>query len=285
MTTKTDKPQAPAAQTQAVARTQAGGAIIQRLKDAISAESVQQQFRIALADSAGPFLASVLELVSSDAALQECDPRLVILEALKAASLKLPINKQFGFAYIVPFSKRPTFMLGYRGLIQLAQRSGQYELLNAGPVYEGMIVQQDHLTGRVVINGERKGDNILGWFAYMRLRNGFEKAIYWTKEACIAHGRKYSKAFDNPRGLWKTNPDAMCAKTPIRDLLGHWGILSTDMQQAMQAEDEADEAGFREERDQNANRIALDISAAKEVLPLASGEAAGAPPVEEEPPF
>src|SRR5690606_14139389 len=114
---------------------------IDRLKAILSAESVQEQFRNALQENAGAFVASVIDLYNTDANLRLCDPSKVVMEALKAASLKLPINRQLGFAWIVPYKDKsgeyiPTFQLGYKGYIQLALRTGAYRYINADVVYE-----------------------------------------------------------------------------------------------------------------------------------------------------
>ena len=132
---------------------------VQRLKTALSAESVQEQFRNALQDSAPLFVASLIDIYASDRNLQECEPAAVIMEALNAATLRLPINKNLGFAYIVPYRSKgktePQMQIGYKGLIQLAMRTGEYRYLNADVVYEGELKSYDKLTGHMDINGER----------------------------------------------------------------------------------------------------------------------------------
>ena len=136
------------------------------IKDAMSAPSVQEQFKNALDKNAGPFTASLIDLYVGDNKLQACDPRAVIMEALKAAVLKLPINKALGFAYIIPFNisvknpdntytsvPTPTFIVGYKGLIQLAMRTGQYKHINADVVYEGELGVKNKLTGEIDLSG------------------------------------------------------------------------------------------------------------------------------------
>ncbi len=215
-----------------------------KLKRSLNTESVQAQFKNALAENAGPFIASIIDLFGSDKNLQECDPNLVIMECLKAATLKLPINKQLGFAYIVPYKSKgqsiPQFQIGYKGYIQLAMRTGQYRFLNAGVVYEGVRVKKNILTGEIAFEGEPTSDKPQGYFAYMELLNGFSKTVYMTRAEVEAHAKRYSKSYNNDSSAWKTNFDEMALKTVIRRLLSKYGILSTDMINALTSDSEPD---------------------------------------------
>jgi recombination protein RecT len=218
------------------------------LKQMIDSESVQQQFRNALRDNAGPFVASVLDLYSTDSSLQECSPSAVLTECLKAAVLQLPLNKQLGFAYVVPYKKVPTFILGYKGYVQLAMRTGKYRTLNAGILYDGMTVRRDILTGKVAIDGEPKSDKAtaIGYFCHFELLNGFSKTLYMTKDECTAWGKRYSKSFSHSSSPWKSNFDEMALKTCVRRLISKWGILSVEMQQALETDSDAVETSTRE---------------------------------------
>jgi recombination protein RecT len=156
------------------------------------------------------------------------------MEALKAAILKLPIIKSLGFAYIVPYKNKagvlvPQFQIGYKGLIQLGMRTGQYRIINADEVYEGEYVSKNKLTGEFDLSGEQKSEKITGYFAYFEMLNGFSKTLYMTVEKVTAHAQKYSKSFTTVNSPWKTEFDAMAKKTMLRGLLGHWGILSVEM--------------------------------------------------------
>ena len=233
---------------------------VQKLKSVLNAESVQEQFRNALKENASSFVASLIELYASDKYLQECNPNQVVMEALKAATLKLPINKQLGFAYIVPYKKVPQFQLGYKGYIQLAMRTGQYKYLNAGIVYEGMEVKKDILTGKVEISGEPKSDKAIGYFTYMELLNGFSKTLYMTKDEIINHAKKHSKSYGNKNGAWSTNFDEMAMKTTTRLLLSKYGILSTDMIAALTSDTADDtETEVAKEIEENANKEVIDV--------------------------
>lgn len=233
---------------------------VQRLKNALSAESVKEQFKNALADSAPLFVASLIDIYASDRNLQECEPGAVIMEALKAATLRLPINKNLGFAYIVPYRNRgkmePQMQIGYKGLIQLAMRTGEYRYLNADVVYEGELKGYDKLTGHLDLSGEKKSDRVVGYFAYLELLNGFSKAVYWTKEQVIEHAKRFSKAFNSDYSPWKTDFDAMALKTVLRNLITKWGIMSVEMVNAVDRDIEAD---AQREINEYANSEELDI--------------------------
>ena len=238
---------------------------VDQLKTILGAESVQEQFQNALKENSGAFVASIIDLYSSDIYLQQCDPGKVVAEALKAATLKLPINKNLGFAYIVPYRDKgvqaPQFQIGYKGYIQLAMRTGQYKYLNAGVVYEGEYKSRDKLTGIVDLSGEKTSDTVVGYFAYMELINGFAKSVYWTIEEVTAHAKKFSKSYNSQSSAWKTNFDSMAIKTVIRNLLSKYGIMSIDMTTALTSDtdDEYRSAEeIRAEVRQNANTEVID---------------------------
>ena len=243
---------------------------IEKLKAQLNQDSVQEQFRNALKENSGPFVASVIDLYGSDTYLQDCDPTAVVMECLKAATLKLPINKQLGFAYVVPYKKAgkaiPQFQLGYKGYIQLAMRSGQYKTLNAGQVGEGVTVKHDLLTGKIELVGEpKKNAKTIGYFCHMELINGFVKTLYMTKEQAEAWGKRYSKSYSKDTSPWKTNFEEMALKTTVRRLLSKWGIMSIEMQQAFETDVEAEVA---EEIAANANRgPIIDITPEAKELP------------------
>lgn len=225
---------------------------IDKLKNMLSAESVQEQFRNVLKENAGSFIASVIDLYNTDKTLQACDPKAVIMEALKAASLKLPINKQLGFAWIVPYKSKdgviPTFEIGYKGYIQLALRTGAYKYINGDVVFEGELVKQDRLTGEIEIDPEkRNGDKKIGYFAFLETLNGFRKTVYMSTEDVITHAKRFSKSFNSQYSPWTTDFDAMAIKTCFRSLISKYGLMSIEMMDAFTQDSEsvklADEAG------------------------------------------
>ena len=158
---------------------------------------------------------------------------LVLIEALKAAVLNLPIEKSLGFAYVIPYWKEeksyyPQFQLGYKGLIQLCLRTKAYKYINADVVYEGEFQSADKLTGHIDLNGERISDEVIGYFAYIETVDGFKKGIYWDKERVRAHAVRYSKSKVKQKliGAWAENFDEMAIKTVLRNLLSKYGSMS-----------------------------------------------------------
>jgi recombination protein RecT len=127
--------------------------------------------------------------------------------------------------------------MGYKGLIQLAQRSGQYKRLNVIEIYEGELISYNRLTEEIQLNLENKiSDKIIGYVAYFQLLNGFEKTVYWSKQQVENHAKKYSKTYNKASGVWKLNFDAMAKKTVLKNMLSKWGILSIDLQRAIQTD-------------------------------------------------
>lgn len=232
----------------------------QQLSAMIAGKAMQEQFRNALGDNAGTFTASLIEMVASDQNLQKCPPAQIVAEALKAASFDLPINKALGFAYIIPRNLKnqgvtPVFQMGYKGWIQLALRTGEYRTINADVVYEGEMIRADKLRGTINLDGERKSDKVVGYFAYIELVNGFSKTFYMTLEQVAHHAIQYGtvprgvteeklaeRAGQVPTGLgWWGNFDSMALKTVLGLLIRKYGYMSIKMQRAATAESVSDE--------------------------------------------
>lgn len=211
-----------------------------RMKALVASENVKSRLENLLGNQSGVFLASVLDLYNSDTNLQKCDPNAVMAECMKAAALRLPISKALGFAYIIPYGTTPTFQLGYRGLIQLAQRSGQYRHINADVVYEGEEIGYDRITGMLEISGEAQSEEIIGYFAYFQLMNGFEKAVYWSKDRVISHAKRFSQAFKSGKkdSPWFTSFDAMALKTVLKSIISKYGPMSVEFADAMSRDTE-----------------------------------------------
>lgn len=229
----------------------------------VNASSTKKLLENTLKENSGAFAASIIDLYNTDTYLQACDPRAVFGECLKAASLKLPVNKQLGFAYIVPYKSKgvslPQFQIGYKGLIQLAMRTGAYKHINAGEVYEGEFKGSDKLTGEIDISGEAVSDKIIGYFAYIETTNGFKKAMYWNKEKVKAHAKRYSKSYNSQSSAWASNFDEMATKTVLRNMLSHYGYMSVEMATDFEAEDNAGAAAeVMQEESADANFIQVD---------------------------
>ncbi len=225
-------------------------------KQVMAAPSVREQFQNALADNSKMFTASLIEVFNGDQSLQKCKPAAIISEALKAATLQLPISKSLGMAYILAFNNRrkvgngwvtqtePVFVLGYKGLIQLAMRTGQYRILNVGCVFEGEYVGEEKLTGKIDLSGSRESDTVVGYFAHLEMINGFTKTVFISYEDAQDHGRKYSKSYDNNSSPWKKNPHEMGEKTVLRKLLSRFGMLSIEMASAIAATENEDKIEY-----------------------------------------
>jgi len=219
------------------------------------------------------FISSIISATSTNLALQGCDYASIVSSALLANALNLSLSPQLGLAYMVPFDDKKnnrtvaTFVLGYKGYIQLAIRSGNYKRINVIAIKEGEFVSWDELNEELIVNlitdeEEREKRPTIGYFATFKLVNGFEKHIYWSKKKMLLHADKYSKAFSieakkgrEPKydkvsyadfcagkvpekemwkysSFWYKDFDAMAFKTMLRQLISKWGIMSIDMQEA-----------------------------------------------------
>jgi recombination protein RecT len=154
-----------------------------------------------------------------------------------AATLDLPINQNLGFAYIIPYGTEATFQLGYKGFIQLAQRTGLYKTINAAEVYEGEIKYRNRITGEIEFDFEGKtSDKIIGYVSYFKLINGFERFLYMTVDDVKKHAKKFSKTYGRNGSIWTTEFDAMALKTVTKLNLSKYGVLSIEMQKALETD-------------------------------------------------
>lgn len=202
------------------------------VKSFFAQEGVKKKFDELLGKRSSSFMTSVLQIVASNSMLQNAEPASIFNAACIAATLDLPINNSLGFAYIIPFGKQAQFQLGYKGFIQLAQRSGQFQTIAAAPIYEGQLVEQDPLRGfRFDFNVEKKGEPI-GYAAFFKLLNGFEKTLYMSTAELKQHGLKFSQTYKKGFGLWKDDFESMALKTVLKLLLSKFAPLSVEMQTA-----------------------------------------------------
>lgn len=219
---------------------------VQALKNMASSPAVQKRFADVLGDKAPAFIAGVVGAANTNRDLASADPNSVFASAMVAATLNLSCVPSLGQAALVPYKNNGVmyaqFQVMTRGLIQLAQRTGQYRNINAGDVYADEFLGSDLLTGEVqfkrVQGGFRdqgKEDMIIGYFAYIETVTGFKKTEYWTKEEVIHHRNKFSKSKNGP---WSTNFNAMARKTVLKSLLNHYGPMSVDSQLATAIEDD-----------------------------------------------
>lgn len=205
------------------------------LKGMLEMPAYKNKFNEMLGKKAAGFMSSIIAVTNNNKYLAKANPATVIGAAAQAAMLDLPINQSLGFAYIVPYGSEAQFQLGYKGYIQLAQRSGQYVDIGAKTVYEGELEYENRLLDKFKF-GERTGDKVIGYLAYFRLTNGFEKMLFMELDEMIAHAKKYSKNYKGGTDKWGlTDFNTMAEKTVLKRLLSKYGPLSIESIQMSQA--------------------------------------------------
>lgn len=207
---------------------------IQTVKNLLSQDNVKQKFQDILKENAAGFTANLAVMVNNSSTLAKCEPTSIISAAVVSASLNLPLDPNLGFAAIVPFGDKASFQIMYKGLIQLAMRSGQYKTIGVTEICEGEYISGNPLTGEYIFDFEgRTSDKIVGFAAYFSLVNGFEKTIYWPVQQVEAHGKRFSQTYKKGYGLWKEDFISMGKKTVLKNLISKWGVLSIEMQKAV----------------------------------------------------
>lgn len=265
---------------------------VKSFQDVMNNNYYQSLLQNTLRENKGTFCTSLMELFSSDEKLMQCKPTDLMAEALKAASLHLPLNKQLGQCYILPFKNKgimtPTLVVGTRGYLQLAMRTGKYETINSDVVYEGELTGYDKVTGRLDLSGVRSSNVPVGYFAYFRMKNGLSKLLYMTLDEICIYAKQYSPtvkfsdkttaeslkklalkqaAEGSGDGVgWYSNFESMALKTVLRRLLSKWGELSIESNDIINL-DEAPAVSSANERD-------VQFAEAKEVsaVDTATGE-------------
>lgn len=227
-------------QTQEVAKAPSPTAALKAL---LSTDSVKTRFEEMLGAKSAGFLSSVLTVVNQNALLQKATPQSVLAAAATAASLDLPVLPSLARSYIVPYGNTATFIIGAKGLVELAIRSQQYKKLNVLTIYEGEIESWDKFAEEYKL-GEQKSDKIIGFMAMFELVNGFKKTIYWTEERMRKHAKRFSKTYSTSNGIWVSDFEAMSEKTLLAYLLRHWGPLSVEMQRALNEDSDVKQEAF-----------------------------------------
>lgn len=210
------------------------------LRDKLNSEAIQKKFGDMLGKKSAGFLTSVMSVAQNNALLAKAEPNSVVLAAGQAAALDLPINPNLGYAAIVPYNDKKSgkclaqFQIMRDGWVELAMRTGQVVAIANEIVYEGELVSQNRFTDTYLFDeSQRKSDKIIGYMAYIRLANNFEKTVYWTVEQCKAHGARYSKSFSQDSSLWKTDFSAMSLKTVLKFLIKKYCPKSIEMLNAV----------------------------------------------------
>lgn len=250
-----------------------GVSVAAEVKHLISEESVKSKFEEVLGAKAPQFLASITNVVSGSKKLRECSANSIMSAAFVAATYDLPIDSNLGFSAIVPYNNsiynpetktyekhmEAQFQMMYKGFIQLAIRSGYYEKMNYAVVYGDELEKYNPITGEIEFvtdfsqcKQRDAGDEskVAGYYAWFRLKTGFIQELYMSKAAVDNHAKKYSSSYryDIKEGKksskWTTDFESMALKTVIKLLLSKWGILSIDMQRAIQDDQKTyDDAG------------------------------------------
>lgn len=215
----------------------------------LTQDAVKDQINRAVGKNGDRFVASLVSAVTANPGLQKCTNASLLSAALLGQSLNLSPSPQLGQFYMVPYNNRKTgctvaqFQLGYKGYIQLAIRSGYYKRLNVLPIKEGELISYDPLNEEIKLNlieneEQREKARTIGYYASFEYLNGFRKAIYWSRAKMEAHAERYSKGYAKHSGetFWEKDFDAMACKTMLRQLISKWGIMSIDMQTAIESD-------------------------------------------------
>lgn len=207
-----------------------------QIKDFFDKPAVQAKMRELVDKNAASFGTSIMQIVNSNAMLLDAEPMSIFNAACMAATLNLPVNNNLGFAYIVPYRNKgrveAQFQLGYKGFIQLAQRSGQFKRINTCPVYD-TDAEEDVYQRLTSLIPRKPSGQIIGYIAYFQLLNGYEANLTMTMEELEAHAKRYSQTYKRGFGVWADNFEAMAKKTVIKLLLSQQAPLSIDMQKAV----------------------------------------------------
>ena len=226
---------------------------LKEFNNTLRAERTQQMVITALRGRADEYFRNIASVVANSPDLQKCDPITLICGGLQAANLCLPIGSGLGFAYLIPYKNtkkgcyEAQFQIGYKGLVQLAIRSGMFSDINTGIVYEGELSSYDKISGKFKLDGERKSDKVIGYFAFFRLNNGdaetaFSKSLYMTTDEMNAHALRYSQTYSSRyestrnSSKWTTDFHAMAQKTVLKLLFSRYAPMSVEIQQAVAAD-------------------------------------------------
>lgn len=205
------------------------------LKDYARSREVVGRFveLVGSVSAANAYIAGVLMQVAERPELRNCTPQSIVGAALRAATMRLWTDPALGQAYIVPYKDKATLVIGYKGLIALAQRTNKYRHINAAVIDDGEEIIEDKLRGVHQVRRIKPGTKTVGYLAYIAMSNGFEQSLYMTREDVEKHARKYSKSFNRPDSPWTTEFDKMAQKTVLRQLLLRFGQFDPVMREAI----------------------------------------------------
>lgn len=222
------------------------------LKSALATQAIKKQIKSLLGDRSGHFMMAIVQVVEGTPQLQQAEPQSIINAAIASAVLNLPIEKNLGFAYIVPYKDREKgmiaqFQLGYKGYIQLALRSGEYKYINAIEVKEGEIKNYNMLTGELELEfiedmDKRLEAKTVGYASYIEFNNGFRNTLFMTESQMKNHAKRYSQSYqydvnyNKKNSNWSKNFEAMALKTVLKLNISKYGALSVEIQKALQTD-------------------------------------------------
>lgn len=215
----------------------------------LTSDAVKSQINKVIGGANGDrFVSSIISAVQANASLKDCTYPSIVSAALLGYSLKLSPSPQLGQYYLVPYNRKKDlseaqFNLGYKGYIQLALRSGQYKKLNVLAIKEGELINYNPLDEEIEVKliddeEERENAKTIGYYAMFEYLNGFKKTMYWSKAKMESHALKYSQGYKVKKGytFWEKDFDSMAYKTMLRQLISKWGIMSIDMQSALDSD-------------------------------------------------
>lgn len=218
------------------------------IKKFIDGEAIKKKFESMLGARAPQFVASLMQIISNDKSLKTANIESIYNAAVTAAIINLPLNNNLGFAYIVPFKDNrrggqvfAQLQIGYRGFIQLGQRTGQYKRINAVDVRQGELIKHDRLTDECQFEWEQDEEKraklpVIGYVSYFSLVSGFEKMVYWPVKKVEAHASKYSQSYNSEKSIWHNDFEAMALKTVLKANLSKYGPMTMELTTAIQAD-------------------------------------------------
>lgn len=230
---------------------------LQRFNGVMKDTRTQEYLASVLGSKKDSFVATLISAVANNENLQTCEPMSLMYTAMKASALGLPIDPNLGYAAMIPFRDNKSgktlcqFQIQRDGWVELLMRTGQVKFVANEVVHEGELVKKNKFTGEYVFDESAKtSDKVIGYMAYIKLNNGFEKTVYWTAEECKAHALRYSQTYKKGYGIWKDNFDAMALKTVLKHLIKKYAPKSVEILSAVNDDQavfsETNEAAYRD---------------------------------------
>ncbi len=213
---------------------------MQKFNRVIKAEKTQEYLASVLGNKKDSFVTTLISAVANNENLQVCEPMSLLYTAMKATALGLPIDPNLGYAAMIPYRDNKAgktlcqFQIQRDGWVELLMRTGQVKFVANEIVHEGELVKHNKFTGEYVFDEDaKKSDKVIGYMAYIKLTNGFEKTVYWTIEECKAHALRYSQTYKKGYGIWVDNFDAMSLKTVLKHLIKKYAPKSVEVLSAI----------------------------------------------------